>query len=100
EFLTPTPRFYTLPELLAKNKSIDEIFAGRPYNLKESHGFVDTEELEKIRLRKEIHLSDLYTVLQQVKGFRSLINLGLRFCRSSGANAAWKVPIPENNALD
>lgn len=100
EFLTPTPRFYTLPELLAKNKSIDEIFAGRPYNLKESHGFVDTEELEKIRLRKEIHLSDLYTVLQQVKGVRSVKNLALRFSQSSGANAAWKVPIPENYVLD
>ncbi|HEX7017223.1 MAG TPA: hypothetical protein VF191_17060, partial [Cyclobacteriaceae bacterium] len=78
-YLTPSPHFYTLPELLAKNKSMDEIFAGRPYNLRESHGFIDTGELEKIRLRKEIHLSDLYTVLQQVKGVRSVKNLALRF---------------------
>src|SRR5690606_20731265 len=100
EFLTPAPRFYTLPELLDKNKSMDEIFAGRPYNLKESHGFVDTEELESIRLKKEIHLSDLYTVLQQVKGVRSVRNLALRLSPSGGGTSAWKVPIPENHVPD
>lgn len=100
EFLTPAPRFYTLPELLARNKSMDEIFAGRPYNIRESHGFVDTEEFEEIRLKKEIHLSDLYTVLQQVKGIRAVKNLALRLSPSGNGTAAWKVSIPENHVPD
>jgi hypothetical protein len=44
DFFSPSPRFYNLSQLLVdKKKSIDEIFAGRPYNIGESHGFVDTE---------------------------------------------------------
>ena len=45
-FFSPAPRFYTLQQLLEKQKSIDEIFAGRPYNIAERHGFTDAGELE------------------------------------------------------
>src|ERR1043165_32651 len=33
-FFSPSPRFYTLQQLLDKNRSIDEIFAGRPHTTK------------------------------------------------------------------
>src|SRR5207342_2988664 len=47
DFLSPVPRFYTLPQLLNnRKKSIEEIFAGRPLIKTSSHGFLDTEELE------------------------------------------------------
>ncbi len=45
DFFSPSPKFYTLPQLLDKGKTIEEIFAGRPYDLKESYGFVDTERI-------------------------------------------------------
>ncbi|HYJ37586.1 MAG TPA: hypothetical protein VEV87_03180, partial [Chitinophagaceae bacterium] len=47
KFFSPEPKFYTLPQLIAKGKAIDEIFEGRPY-LPESHGFIDTSELEEL----------------------------------------------------
>ena len=67
EVIQPQIKYYTLNELLDKGKSIDEIFAGRPYR-QDSFGFVDTEELEALERRKEIHLSDLYTVILSVEG--------------------------------
>ena len=67
EFIQPQIKYYTLYELLDKGESIDEVFAGRPYR-QDSYGFVDTEELEGLERRKEIHLSDLYTVILSVEG--------------------------------
>lgn len=67
EFIQPQIKYYTLYELLDQGKSIDAIFAGRPYR-QDSYGFVDTEVLESLERRKEIHLSDLYTVILSVQG--------------------------------
>ena len=67
EFIQPQIKHYTLNTLLNKGKAINDIFAGRPY-MHESYGFVDTEELEALNRRKEIHLSDLYTVVLSVEG--------------------------------
>jgi len=98
KFFSPAPVFYTLPQLLDKGKSIDEIFAGRPVNIKESHGFVDTEEFEKIKLRKEIHLSDVYNVLLSIKGVKRVQKLKLRRCNQPNFMEAerWKFVLPEN----
>ncbi len=70
-FIQPEIRYYTLNELLNKGKSIDDIFAGRPYSEK-SFGFVDTDEFEKLERRKEIHLSDLYNVILSIEGVRKI----------------------------
>lgn len=76
-FFSPAPHFYTLQQLLDKNKKIEDIFSGRPYNLTSSHGFVDTEEFEKIELKTEIHLSDLYNVLLAIDGVATVKKLKL-----------------------
>ena len=89
DFLSPTARFYTLQELLNKGKSIEEIYAGRPYlpypDQEEidaprylSHGFIDTEELEALPLRRELHTSDLYTVIHGVSGVKTVKDLCLK----------------------
>ncbi|MFM9911005.1 MAG: hypothetical protein ACKVOW_16820, partial [Chitinophagaceae bacterium] len=98
-FFSPSPVFYTLPQLLEKGKSIDEIFAGRPLSSNASHGFVDTTEFEKLKLRKEIHLSDVYNVLLGIKGVRRVQHLRLRKCFENNFMAIekWKFLIPENN---
>lgn len=97
-FFSPSPRFYTLQELLDKGKSIDDIFAGRPYNITQSHGFVDTAEFEQLKLRKEIHLSDVYSQLFAVPGVRSVTRLRLRNCdQNNGKDQGWKYHLPENH---
>jgi len=96
-FFTPSPRFYTLQQLLDKQKSIEEIFAGRPYDVTQSHGFVDTEEFEALLLKKEIHLSDVYEVLFNVPGVRSVRNLSLRLCDDTQSKAGWKFQIKKNH---
>lgn len=78
-FFSPDPTYYTLPELIEKKKPITDIFAGRPF-LQESHGFVDTEELEAIPFRKEIHLSDVYNALFKIEGISSVRKLSLSPC--------------------
>lgn len=80
QFLSPAPKFYTLQQLLDKDRTINEIFAGRPLDVKDSHGFLDTEEFENIRLKKSIHLSDIYGLLLQVKGIRKVKRVDLRTC--------------------
>ena len=103
DYISPTARFYSLQALLEKGTPIEEIFAGRPHSLKsvfakglqessapdicanlfdntteavfQSFGFIDTEELENISLKKELHLSDLYSVIHSVEGVYSVKNL-------------------------
>ncbi len=99
EFFSPSPKYYTLQQLLDKEKPIEDIFAGRPYNITESHGFIDTEEFEQLSLRKEIHLSDLYNVLLSVEGIVSVRKLGLRISRNNVIETIekWKFSITENH---
>lgn len=100
DFFSPSPKFYTLPQLLDKGKSIEEIFAGRPYNLKESYGFVDTDEFKEIVLRKKMHLSDVYHVLFDISGVKNVRNLAWNLCNNPGAQPIifnkWELQLPEN----
>jgi hypothetical protein len=102
EFFSPAPRFYTLSQLLEKGKTIEEIFAGRPYSA-ESHGFVDTDELESIVLRKEIHTSDVYNALFEVEGVRKISKLRFGRCgkgcgqQDQLKNTSWRIHLPTNH---
>jgi hypothetical protein len=99
DFFSPAPQFYTLQQLLDRNKPIEDIFAGRPYNIEESHGFVDTAELELLKLRKEIHLSDVYNVLFKIEGVKNVRDLRLQSCKDNIATTlgGWKYQIPKNH---
>ncbi len=98
EFFTPSPRFYTLQQLLDKQKPIEDIFAGRPYDISQSHGFVDTEEFSALKLKKEIHLSDIYNVIFDVSGVRSIRNLSFRLCDVGAMKIRdWKFAIKKNH---
>lgn len=97
-FFSPAPKFYTLQQMLDKNISIEDIFAGRPYSAS-SYGFTDTKELEAIQLNKEIHLSDVYNVLFNITGVKKVTALQLRTCTPNGGSkmySGWKFAIPEN----
>ncbi|HVO91049.1 MAG TPA: hypothetical protein VMV45_21110, partial [Casimicrobiaceae bacterium] len=54
-YFTPSVPFHTIDALVAKGKPVDEIFEGPAL----THGFVDSEELEKTALFRDIHLSDV-----------------------------------------
>lgn len=96
-FFSPSPRFYTLQELLDKKLPIEDIFAGRPYDLASSHGFVDTGELETIELKKEIHLSDVYQVIFTTPGVRNVRRLRLMNCSNPSQTIGWKLNLPQNH---
>ncbi len=104
DFFSSSPKFYRLKQLLEEKKlPIEEIFAGRPNDLQESHGFIDTREFEKTELLKEIHLSDVYNVLFAVKGVAAIRELSLRNCDGSAcldqdlALSSWMFRIFENH---
>ncbi|MCT1530157.1 hypothetical protein M3B46_04085 [Sphingobacterium daejeonense] len=98
DFITPTPKFYTLEQLLDKNIPIDEIYAGRAHNLNQSHGFIDNSELQQIKLKKEIHISELFNIILSVEGVKSVDNLSVRSCEHINFNSSssWKFQIPVN----
>ncbi|MEO5593061.1 MAG: hypothetical protein ABIR15_18525 [Chitinophagaceae bacterium] len=101
-FFSNVPKFYTLPQMLDKGKSIEEIFSGRPYS-SQSNGFVDTEELEAIELKREIHTSDIYNAIFEVPGVKKISKLRLRNCGKKcdlpgkDKNTYWKLHLPENH---
>jgi hypothetical protein len=88
-FFSPAPQFYTLPQLLERGVTMDEAFAGRPYNVSSSHGFVDTKEFEQIVLKKELHTSDVYNVILSTKGVNRLQSLRIN------SQEQWKINLPE-----
>jgi hypothetical protein len=59
--ISPPVRFYTLQELLAKGKPIEEIFEGPALD----HGFIDDDEFRAIRRRCEIRASDIVDLLME-----------------------------------
>ena len=102
DFLSPVPKFYTLPQLLNdKKKSIEEIFAGRPLIDKSSHGFLDTEELENLPRRTVIHISDIYNEILQVNGVKTVRSVSVRSCSGKTDPAIkdqkWKYIIPKDH---
>ncbi|MEM7061810.1 MAG: hypothetical protein AAF572_01420 [Cyanobacteria bacterium P01_B01_bin.77] len=82
-FLVPQLRFYTLQELLNKGQNPADIFAGRPSALHdavfsyESHGFIDTEELEALQLPEALYTSDIYQLIMDVPGVAAIKKLSL-----------------------
>lgn len=102
EYFSPTPKFYTLDQMLRKGRSMDEAFAGRPFSPK-SHGFIDTDELEAIKLKKEIHISDIYHVIFDAEGVRKVSRLKFRNCgkpclsMDGKKNSDWVFHIPNNH---
>ncbi|MGK7926393.1 MAG: diguanylate cyclase [Spirulina sp.] len=74
EYLSPSVRFYTLAEMLARQKAdgtpytVEEIFDGPALD----RGFIDDEELEKADLRTEIRLSDIISIIMDIPGVQAV----------------------------
>ncbi len=85
--LSPGIPFYTLPELQAKGKRIDEIFEGPTL----THGFIDDEELQKNTRKHEVHASDMIKEIMDVAHVVTVQNFSIE----SGTNSVknWVFPL-------
>lgn len=64
QFLAPRIQFYSIPELLKKGKTIEEIFEGPRL----CHGFIDDDELNDSERMKTVHVSDLINIIMDIPG--------------------------------
>lgn len=71
--VSPSVRFYTIEELKAKGKTADEIFEGPQLE----HGFIDDEELGRVKRRCEIRTSDVVQILMDVQGAAAVKSIAL-----------------------
>jgi hypothetical protein len=92
EYLAPTLRFHTLEEVLAKGRSVDEIFDGPALD----HGFIDADELEKADLRTTVRLSDVIEIVMAIEGVTSIRDILINpKGQTSGSANKWVVPVQE-----
>ena len=104
EFLAPRLQFYTLQELLTRGKKTSEIFAGRPSSFRndtsinyESHGFIDTAELEKLTQPEFINTSDLYRVIGKVPGVAAIKKLSIaKYINGELRAELWRLPLTKD----
>jgi hypothetical protein len=75
KYFTPSVHFYTIQQMMDKGYLVDEIFEGP--SLK--HGFIDTPELEKTDLFRDIRLSDIINEIADIKGLKAITYLHLPF---------------------
>ena len=94
DFFSPAPKFYTLQQLLDKQKPIEDIFAGRPMGKNKSFGFVDTDEFENIKQKTSIHLSDVYNILLNINGVKTARKLSLT-TNGKDFSSVWEFALPD-----
>lgn len=69
-------RFYSIKEMLEKGYTTDEIFEGPVLE----HGFIDTKELKKAELRREVRLSDLMKLIMNIEGVKLIKEISIGYC--------------------
>lgn len=67
-YISPDLRLYTLEEMLAKGKSVADIFTG-PFP---KNGYVDIEEMDDFDSVKTLYISDVIKLIMQIKGVVSV----------------------------
>lgn len=75
-YLAPEVPFYSLKQMLDKGHATDEIFDGPLLE----NGFIDTEELRKSQLRKEVRLSDIISEIMKVDGVKEIHEISIAGC--------------------
>ena len=75
KYFTPSIPFHTIDQLLAKGYQVDEIFEGPALK----HGFIESLEIEKTDLFRDIRLSDIINEIADIKGIKGILYLHLPF---------------------
>ena len=71
--VSPPVRFRSLDDLLARGKSVEEIFEGPLLD----HGFIDDDEFKQITRRCEIRTSDVVQIIMDVDGVEAIKSISL-----------------------
>ncbi len=87
--ISPAVRFHSLDELLARGKTVDEIFDGPLL----AHGFIDEKELKAIRRACEIRASDIVQILMDVDEVIAVKSLKLLKRSDPEHPADWILPL-------
>lgn len=74
-YFTPSVPFHTIDEMLAKGRLVDEIFEGPAL----AHGFIDSDELDRTALFRDIRLSDLLGEIEAIDGVKGILYFHLPF---------------------
>lgn len=75
-YLSPSLQFYSVQQMLDKGYTTDEVFDGPVL----TNGFIDTEELKKAELRKEVRLSDVMKIIMNIDGVKLIKDISVGFC--------------------
>jgi len=89
DYMSPTICFKSLDTLLAAGHRVDEIFAGPLLE----HGFIDSDELRRLKRRVELHTSDLIQRIMDLPGVRAVRRIALSL--DGGDQEPWTVKIGE-----
>ncbi|UCS92543.1 hypothetical protein KZP23_17885 [Echinicola marina] len=93
DYMAPSPRHYSLKEMIDKGYPMDEIFEG-PFL---ENGFIDTKELKASGLRKEVRLSDIINIIMGIPGVKVVKDITLGNCDEKDGTDPnkWVICIPE-----
>lgn len=75
KYFSPSVPFYTIDQMIEKGYTIEEIFDGPALK----HGFIETKELEKTDLYRDIRLSDLINEIADLSGIKAITFLRIPF---------------------
>ena len=75
QYLTPNIKRYSVKDLLEKGIPSEEIFEGPLLK----NGFIDNEELENSKLKKEVFISDIVRVIMNIKGVKTIRKIFLNY---------------------
>ena len=93
-YFSPSLRFYSLQELLARGTPVNQIFEGPVL----THGFIDSAELDQAQLRGVIRTSDVIALIMGIDGVLAVRNVVVTRYDQDGEpvlpSEAWCVAIP------
>lgn len=91
-YLSPRVRFYSLKQMLERGYRMDEIFEGPLLE----NGFIDTDELRKAGLRKEVRLSDIINIIMDIPGVKQVREISIGNCSGTNNPDTWLLCIDKN----
>jgi len=75
KYFTPSVPFLTILQMLDKGYQVDEIFEGPALK----HGFIETSQLEKTELFRDIRISDIINEIADIRGVKAITHFFIPF---------------------
>lgn len=75
KYFTPSVPFHTIEQMMNKGLSVDNIFEGPALD----HGFINTGDLEKTELFRDLRLSDIINEIASIDGVKAITYFHLPF---------------------